>query len=506
MKLIAPSFKLATLNSSLLLAFMALSTNNIYGANNAYLSFEGLSLPAIAVDVPSNTGLDMLYVCYDISNSTVKFPTQNPQTKWYIYSNLGGGYAEEITQGIGYENGFSTLQNPQGDMGYIIEDGDSRSYFWIVEYKGKRLTLHSAQAASDQDCDYSVIDVDGSGEPIHYFTINGQQKVLSRDIEVAYQTLNFDSESLQYIQGEVTKSFESLTPELRLSPPAYCQTEFTISGDRFLKEWNWMEEITTDVVSPHAVEVHTEAIQESMGSEDSQEKIRRKRLGKGKIRSRAEGDNPTEPDQSEDPGLGEDNPTDNTPGSNIISGGSGGLGGSAPAEISFRAYVTDGVLHNEWQMSSNQDFDPVDYRFTQQDLDYTFNEEGTFYLRFIGSNSDGSCESIGDVYTVTIGASELKIPNAFSPNGDGINDIWKVAFRSLTKFDCWIFDRYGNEIYSFSDPTGGWDGKKGGKDVKPGVYYYVIEAEGADGKKYKKSGDINILRYVGGVKSEVPAE
>lgn len=41
----------------------------------------------------------------------------------------------------------------------------------------------------------------------------------------------------------------------------------------------------------------------------------------------------------------------------------------------------------------------------------------------------------------------------------------------------------------------GWDGKYKGKLVKPGVYYYVIRAKGADGKIYKLSGDINIIRF-----------
>ena len=47
---------------------------------------------------------------------------------------------------------------------------------------------------------------------------------------------------------------------------------------------------------------------------------------------------------------------------------------------------------------------------------------------------------------------------------------------------------------SLSLSSKGWDGKYKGKYVKPGVYYYVIEAKGADGKEYKKKGDINILR------------
>ena len=68
-----------------------------------------------------------------------------------------------------------------------------------------------------------------------------------------------------------------------------------------------------------------------------------------------------------------------------------------------------------------------------------------------------------------------------------------MAYRSLIEFRCSIFDRYGAEIISFDDPSQGWDGKRGGKVVKPGVYFYVIEAVGSDGKKYKKSGDINII-------------
>lgn len=55
--------------------------------------------------------------------------------------------------------------------------------------------------------------------------------------------------------------------------------------------------------------------------------------------------------------------------------------------------------------------------------------------------------------------------------------------------------RYGHQLFHFNDPSKGWDGKYKGKLVKSGVYYYVIQARGADGRKYKKSGDINIINY-----------
>ena len=99
---------------------------------------------------------------------------------------------------------------------------------------------------------------------------------------------------------------------------------------------------------------------------------------------------------------------------------------------------------------------------------------------------------------ITIGESVLECPNAFSPQGsEGINDEWRVSYRSIVEFQCWIFNRWGVEICHLTDPSQGWDGKYKGKYVKSGVYFYVIEARGADGKEYKLSGDINILNYTG---------
>jgi len=88
------------------------------------------------------------------------------------------------------------------------------------------------------------------------------------------------------------------------------------------------------------------------------------------------------------------------------------------------------------------------------------------------------------------------LPNVFSPgNHDGVNDVWKVTYKSLAVFHCWIFNRWGNLVYEYTDPDGGWDGTYHGKLVDTGVYYFVITAEGTDGVKYKKRGDITILRY-----------
>lgn len=430
---------------------MACAATPLWGVG---LTFGGGSLKAIPVKPEASTGLEMIYVVYDAAGMTVSYNASSPSSRprWYVYSNLGGGYAEEIGN-VNYEGSISSISDFTTDCGYIIEDGDRRYCFWIVEYKPKRLSLKGISLAPEQDCSSTTLEMEGNGEPIHYFTINGQQKVLSREIEVEYSTLEWDGEGKNYRQVDNRATFEYLPSNLVIRPAPLCATDFTVSGDCFLKEWNWLQTLTSDTFQPHAVEVHTEAVQQSAG-------------------------------ENEEGGAG----------SNLIkSDTASGLGGSAPAVIDFYAYASDGVRHHEWQMADNEDFENVEFRFNEQDLTYTFTEEGTVYVRYLGANSDGSCEAYGDVYTITIGASDLKCPNVFSPNGDGVNDEWKVAYRSLLDFECWIFDRYGNQITHFTDPTQGWDGRRGGKDPVSGVYYYVIKATGSDGKKYKLSGDINIL-------------
>ncbi len=103
-------------------------------------------------------------------------------------------------------------------------------------------------------------------------------------------------------------------------------------------------------------------------------------------------------------------------------------------------------------------------------------------------------------FTITLAESSLEVPNAFSPNGDGINDYFNVYnAKSLIEFSAAIFNRWGQKIYSWGlDEVGcencGWDGTYNGNPVKAGVYYVVVKAKGADGIKYEFRRDVNLLR------------
>ncbi len=96
---------------------------------------------------------------------------------------------------------------------------------------------------------------------------------------------------------------------------------------------------------------------------------------------------------------------------------------------------------------------------------------------------------------VTISESVLKMPNAFTPNGDGINDIYKVKeHKSIVEFHAYIFNRWGQKLYDWTDIDGGWDGTFHGTDVKDGVYFVVVKARGADGIAYNIKRDVNVIR------------
>lgn len=424
-------------------------------ASGVGISFTGESRKSIEVTPERNTGLEHLYVVWDSREiSSMRINGVGRDLSVSRYSNLGGGYAEPIT--ISWDGTTAVVENPEGNMGYILTENGRNTCIWIVDYSTRPFDIRSLDLASEQDCDNTKIETVGEGQAIHYYTIDGRQEELSREIKVSYYTEVWDEASSDYSMEQVTKAISNLPKVITLTPPLYCSTAVTVTGDRFLEEWGISRKAESQTLIPNGIAAQTIAEQLNL------------------------------PDTGEDADP-----------SNVINGETSGegLGGSAPAIIKFTAVVTEAVIHDEWQMSRDPEFSNYDYRFTDREVEYTFEEEGTYYMRYVGSNADGSCNVYGDTYTIAIGASDLRIPNAFTPNDDGINDVWKVAYRSLLDFKCWIFDRYGNELFHFTDPSQGWDGKHKGKTVKPGVYYYVIEARGSDGTKYKKSGDINIINY-----------
>lgn len=86
----------------------------------------------------------------------------------------------------------------------------------------------------------------------------------------------------------------------------------------------------------------------------------------------------------------------------------------------------------------------------------------------------------------------IKIPNAFSPNGDGINDVWNVTYlNDYPNCTVEIFDRYGRIVFKTVGYNRPWDGKRDGNPVPVGVYYYIIDPKNGAAKA---TGSLTVLR------------
>lgn len=182
------------------------------------------------------------------------------------------------------------------------------------------------------------------------------------------------------------------------------------------------------------------------------------------------------------------------------------MSGNAPLVGRFQANpqnVGEYSDNYEWRFTIDGESTPYLTRY-EENTEYTFTKAGTHnivvYATFINGNdtiayTQEYWDEIGPM-RVTISESKLEMPNAFSPNGDGINDIYKAkdGYQSIIEFHAYIFNRWGQKLYEWDDPAGGWDGKYNGKDVKQGVYFVLVKAKGADGRTFNIRRDVNLLR------------
>ncbi|MDE6308013.1 MAG: gliding motility-associated C-terminal domain-containing protein, partial [Bacteroidales bacterium] len=139
---------------------------------------------------------------------------------------------------------------------------------------------------------------------------------------------------------------------------------------------------------------------------------------------------------------------------------------------------------------------------TTEETRYEHEPEGYWACYYVTAVNEAGLESEPSetVYADNRSCFTYRLPNVFTPNGDGYN----ATFRALPNqyvegFRIDIYNRWGNPVFSSGDPKFEWNGRMGGdgKDCPDGVYFYVVEftveAEGLNDKIYQ-SGSVTILR------------
>jgi len=126
------------------------------------------------------------------------------------------------------------------------------------------------------------------------------------------------------------------------------------------------------------------------------------------------------------------------------------------------------------------------------------NAEGMYLVEM---ESQVGCTGSGSVYvkltSEEIPETNLYIPNAFTPDGDGINDVFKPIYTGLSIVDCRlsIFDRWGGTVFTTDDISNGWDGNKNDNPCPGGVYVYkiIFTVDGVQGKQ-ERAGTMMLVR------------
>lgn len=132
-----------------------------------------------------------------------------------------------------------------------------------------------------------------------------------------------------------------------------------------------------------------------------------------------------------------------------------------------------------------------------QNPSFMYTDTGTFVVTLDITNAFGCTDNVS--YPVTIKEDyALYVPNTFTPNGDGLNDIFfpQGIGMDLDKFEMYIFDRWGNLIYKTTDMYKGWDGRvQGHSDIAQiDTYVWKIYATDPDGLRHRYIGNVNLVK------------
>ena len=122
-----------------------------------------------------------------------------------------------------------------------------------------------------------------------------------------------------------------------------------------------------------------------------------------------------------------------------------------------------------------------------------FPDSGNVELKLICTNSTGCADTSYKVIKVKSDKLLLVVPNVFSPNGDNLNDLFKVKHNAVKTFNAQIFNRWGKSLYSWNIVENGWDGNTNGEKLGDGTYFYVISGTDIKDVAFIEKGTVLLI-------------
>lgn len=169
--------------------------------------------------------------------------------------------------------------------------------------------------------------------------------------------------------------------------------------------------------------------------------------------------------------------------------------GSSPISLSINNKSKGAINRYTWEVYDNEDnlftddigTNPSIFEFTELNQTYNISLQVKNTIRgCVDKQQQGPITTTKEMI--------VEAPNVFTPDGDGINDKFMVAYQSVKGFKMVIVNRWGRKVFQTTNPADYWDGKIGGRKAAAGVYFYYIDAEGFNGKHEKYNAPIHLFR------------
>ncbi|MDR3195004.1 MAG: gliding motility-associated C-terminal domain-containing protein [Tannerella sp.] len=403
----------------------------------------GVKPPLLAAD--NTLHRIQVWLVYGMEGVTISYTSASTSHQWYRYRLRALDYEPVAST---QQGATSEVSRPEEGYGYFVMEGDNPAmahFVWVIDYSRYPVNFQGLRVAETADpCEALRLDGVNETPPLVYRTPVGDATAVERYYEVSYMTQVWREQARQFVPVLLIDTLRGNPFNASMQPPL-TDTEIQLTGDLFARYFGTEETFSAGQYQAVALEVHADTLVLSSSQ------------------------------------------------SNIAAGDNELL---APATIRFTAQANAPVASLYiWQVYRTQEPDNPLVRFTEAEMEYTFDRVGEFTVKLEVSDRSGQCVNAENTYQVSITETQLLVPNAFTPEGSpGVNDVFKVSYKSVVRFRGWIFNRWGAELFRWEDPSKGWDGKYRGKYVPSGAYFYIIEYTGTDGKAHRKSGDVNVIR------------
>ena len=166
----------------------------------------------------------------------------------------------------------------------------------------------------------------------------------------------------------------------------------------------------------------------------------------------------------------------------------------ASPPVVYDTYPIINFINNEPNINCNYNFGDG-FTDTLCNTFHTYADTGQYLVTLITTNANGCLDTSKQIVTVK-SLYTLYIPNAFTPNDDGMNDNLEFAGNGFTEFEITIFNRFGQVVFSSKNSNDKWDGNyfDSGTKCPDGVYVYTGKSKDNSQKKHNFSGSITLMR------------